>query len=957
MVLDFGSGNRLPPKDYVLLETGLGEGSNQIGSGDRVVSISSNEIFDNDPGAALVELRASKRRDQDTEYDEDFYYRPGDVVRQANKHFIARRITFGPFNSDDWDENYVHMQEGYAPGGFFKSKQPILIFDKDTDNLENSRTLGNTIDDVFNQLRSATDYIGVQELLRSLNVGAGDTNALLRPVASVDDEFLDVRSEAFNEDLECRRPSVVRMFGQAYEWTGFLNYTKGLPNYQQVLSPSNKFSYYFTSSEGGIVYANGFNEEGLSVSPRGLEDVNTGQFLSLEDVGNPDRSIDLPNDFANVRISESLKLDEGAEFVGPEAQPNINPDNKDNELYGVVSLASTATIQDPLKNSMAANSDDDITAKDVMTLMSTNLWARQQGFVTARSGVQKVYVDPVNGRDIKGQAVFDNPPTMPSMAVKSIRVAADFINSTYSPAERVQLLLGPGVYSEDKGSIAFDPIMEVKSFNIVTGTDLCDTRDSYPGLNKIASVAPGQTSPQPKPGQIPFMGQVPVNDPANRRRGKLWNQSRNYLENAANHPILLTRVIYRDTGRDNFKVFIEPTQLRFTTRGTVQGLVWFGIASSLDAVGDDPDNFFGSLDATKLQLLQRTAREDRLSEYIKLTMPTDKTKFSFLETRSCIYSFAELEVLNCAFEAIGPAANFSGNRNERAVIGCSTETVRLRGLWFIGQTKIEKTGADDGMPPLRNDNDDGKQYKFTGHHNAVVSSELVDFEENGASLLVAFGGGALPDLPGDRDYNLTWNNFHFVDDDLNYVGRAPNTFVSAGNVKAVNEGNLRTQAPAFKGIISQVIGLGQFGVIWNTNGVESAEQNQGIGGYLGRYADTDTDKTSNLIFTKGIENVPNGAMYTRVNKEYYVQVAGLTVSDRDPDDPIARPRFPTSDGMNNIDFDKEPGAEGRPEPGIVIECVGEGGNAYFPEANINCTAIAQGVNSITAVTCSRDLII
>ena len=228
------------------------------------------------------------------------------------------------------------MEEGYAPGGFFKSKQPILIFDNDTDGFENSTTLGNTLSDVNNQLRSGTDYVGVQELLRGLGVGAGDTNNLLQPVSSTGDEFLDVRSESFNQDLECRRPSVVRMFGQAYEWTGFLNYTKGLPNYQQVLSPSNKFSYYFTSGDGGIVYANGFNEEGLAVSPRGLEDVNTGQFLSLENVGSPDRSIDLPQEFENLTIKETLKV-EGV-YDGPQAQPNPSPDNQDPELYGIVSL-------------------------------------------------------------------------------------------------------------------------------------------------------------------------------------------------------------------------------------------------------------------------------------------------------------------------------------------------------------------------------------------------------------------------------------------------------------------------------------------------------------------------------------------------------------------------------------------------------------------------------------------
>ena len=83
-----------------------------------------------------------------------------------------------------------------------------------------------------------------------------------------------------------------------------------------------------------------------------------------------------------------------------------------------------------------------------------------------------------------------------------------------------------------------------------------------------------------------------------------------------------------------------------------------------------------------------------------------------------------------------------------------------------------------------------------------------------------------------------------------------------------------------------------------------------------------------------------------------MQVAGLTINGLEPD-PIGRPRFPTSDG----DFDLEPGALGRPDPGIVIECAGANGTAYFPAANINCTAIAQGVNTITAVTSSQDLII
>ena len=293
--------------------------------------------------------------------------------------------------------------------------------------------------------------------------------------------------------------------------------------------------------------------------------------------------------------------------------------------------------------------------------------------------------------------------------------------------------------------------MEVKSYNIQAGSDLCDRFDSY---NSV----PGdpEKAASKKAGQIPFMGQQPVSDPSSPElglRGKLWNQSRSYLEDANNHPIFLTNVRFAVTGSSGFKIFIEPFQIRFATKGNVQGCVWFGLASSIDAVDE---GFYSALAPDQLAELQSTPREDRLSKYIALTKPS-QPNFAFLETRSCIYSFAELEVVNCAFEAIGPAIRFSGNRNERAVIGCSTELVKLRGLWFIGQCKIEKTSDSDGMPFIRTN---VNRYKFTGHHNALVSSELVDVEENGTSLLITLGGGALLTGPSaDRDYNLRGTTF------------------------------------------------------------------------------------------------------------------------------------------------------------------------------------------------------
>ena len=51
------------------------------------------------------------------------------------------------------------------------------------------------------------------------------------------------------------------------------------------LSPSNKFSYYFTNALGGRVYISAFNEEGFQVTAAGLLDLATGETVSPEGLG------------------------------------------------------------------------------------------------------------------------------------------------------------------------------------------------------------------------------------------------------------------------------------------------------------------------------------------------------------------------------------------------------------------------------------------------------------------------------------------------------------------------------------------------------------------------------------------------------------------------------------------------------------------------------------------------
>ena len=92
------------------------------------------------------------------------------------------------------------------------------------------------------------------------------------------------------------------MYGHAFEWAGFGNYTKGLPQYQGGMLASNKFTYYGTSELGGRVYFTGFNEEGFSVSPRGVEDIQTGEVLAVEEINAPDQTLDIPTNFDAITV-------------------------------------------------------------------------------------------------------------------------------------------------------------------------------------------------------------------------------------------------------------------------------------------------------------------------------------------------------------------------------------------------------------------------------------------------------------------------------------------------------------------------------------------------------------------------------------------------------------------------------------------------------------------------------
>lgn len=304
---------RTPVRDYIL-QTSPGNGgiTGTIPDNQLLVIASASSIAPEGAGvakSASVELR---RANATNDWTSGQIYRIGDVVRKDQKSYACKQANKDTaFDADKWEEIYVHMESTYRPEDFWKNSQPVIIFNKDTDPLDASTTCGydlstvwSTDAEVRNQYRTAADYLAVHSLLVSLGFSASNAHTILLPRTSATRERNPVSaldgignpsgaaSTWANWAIEYRRPSNIRLFGHAWEWAGYLNYSKSLPEYQLELSPLNKFTYYFTNKNGGRVYGSGFNEEGFVVTPQGLQDLATGQEITVENLGDRDVPID-----------------------------------------------------------------------------------------------------------------------------------------------------------------------------------------------------------------------------------------------------------------------------------------------------------------------------------------------------------------------------------------------------------------------------------------------------------------------------------------------------------------------------------------------------------------------------------------------------------------------------------------------------------------------------------------
>ena len=219
-----------------------------------------------------------------TFHSETRYYRRGDCVIKDNKHWVAAADQFGDFDTGVWNEGYVHTKNDFVPEGQILNIAPKIKFDGDLDEAENSRQLGWGISHPYIQAQweSQVDYLGLANFCRVAGIDPG----LIKPRFEKN-RFYDTTDFKVN----FHRPSNVRMFNHAWEWAGYLNYSKALPEYQRQISIVNKWTYYFTNKNGGKCYASGFNEEGYQVTAKGLIDLATGDEIAAIDLGTVEQDV------------------------------------------------------------------------------------------------------------------------------------------------------------------------------------------------------------------------------------------------------------------------------------------------------------------------------------------------------------------------------------------------------------------------------------------------------------------------------------------------------------------------------------------------------------------------------------------------------------------------------------------------------------------------------------------
>lgn len=432
------------------------------------------------PGVTKTSEITLRRGGAPVNYANSTFYRAGTVVLHANKHWVnSKDLTTSSSTPDPslWQETFVHMESNFAPEDNLKNEAPVIVFDTDTDGAETTTTCGinwstvwTSSASVYTQYRTGVDYLGVYLLLTALGYSSSDAHAALVPrlsaarnrnpaLTSNPSTTLALSSSSpaggaaagsANWAIEFRRPSTLWMGSHRWFTSGAGNYSKAVPKAAKDMGAQNRFSYLFTGQGGGRVIPQGSQENGLLVSPRGLEDVTTGITLSVENIGAGDLNTSQQDEVETLTVTNSFTVDGVATFNGPITFSDISS-GQTNRL-GALRLARLVDLQKIGSAAPIATSDATINGDvSAVNLPGLNAWKQAQRLISANTGETIVYVKST-AADRNLNSMLENPPTTIANAVPTLARASEYLNQLLAGSEQTGVVRIAAIGLYDPGS-------------------------------------------------------------------------------------------------------------------------------------------------------------------------------------------------------------------------------------------------------------------------------------------------------------------------------------------------------------------------------------------------------------------------------------------------------------------------------------------------------------------------
>ena len=745
-----------------------------------------------------------RQGDVSRNYANNTYYRKGTTVKYANKHYKALYdfVTSDTSpNATVWGECFVHMEEAYNEETPQKNEAPILIFDADIDSSPTSADLGLTSLDfnysdstnynyIQEQFRSGTDYLGAHAFLMALGYTSSNAHYNLRPSSfgsnrqRVPANFYSAPSGGAATQggpwaVELRRPSVLRLYGHAWEWAGFLNYSKSIPAAQQTLGPQNKFTYYYTNISGGRVVPQGSNEDGFNITPRGLEDIESGATLSVEDIASADIDEFKNVTFENVQVTGELNASQLVVTNNIEFPPNATATTGTaNEDLGIVRLADKASLEG--KSILGGTTAQINSALEqnpaVVTIDGLNYWARAQNVLTKNPDITYIYVVPDNAvsggtysfqgvshtltedPSRSGATLFSVTPESPTRAVK-LSSAVAYGNALLSQLESATYFLADGPYWT---SATFNHVATVWGNPSEFG-------------DKTATIADYLTSSTVPNANV---------------KNKLDNFSVPVFSIGINAQVKGEGDI--DPGvTDRVNLRASPAFLQFNFGGRVEGVIWAGVEDTLaNRITYDsntgtwsgngfPDSIYSPTSLSEYRNNNSTSLQNFVDNWIYNTYLQGESgeewrldKFYGLPT---IYATESLNLQYVCFGGKAPGTGSIGYGNLGAHVYMFGDKCDLKynGLYLLGNTKLldlpNCRACIDGLSA-----GDARVYinenLYLGIRNAQHLFGARVAKQTAIKITIENPGIYKKNKSGEQwERNLEGNCLHVLDDNGNYA--------------------------------------------------------------------------------------------------------------------------------------------------------------------------------------------